>query len=246
MMNIRFSLTVILLGATVASAAADSHAQTAGAVAGRIVSVQCAARLQKNGTQGEVQLSSPRDIALGLSAGDRVQCAGAGYLEVLVSTGTKKITASDSWFTIPPLPPDPAFPKADAVIAQSLANYGRAGATRGNATDSRILWPSANAAVLPDRFVIRGAPLPQKIVLAVISESKDVTIWGPTEVDGGAGSLESAALSSALTGYKAKAGGTALILTLTPAKSSDWEEVHLSLLNARQEQELNAQLDFWG
>lgn len=246
MMNIRFSLMAILIAASLAGAAADSQAQTTGAVAGRIVSVQCAARLQKNGTQGEVQLSSPRDIALGLSAGDRVQCSGDGYLEVLVSSGTKKITASDNWFTIPPLPADPAFPKADAVIAQSLANYGRSGATRGNAPDSRILWPSSNAAVLPDRFVIRWAPVPQKIVLAVMSESKDVTIWGPTEADGRAGSLKSGALSSALAAYKAKAGGTAMILTLTPAKSSDWEEVHFSLLNARQEQELNAQLDYWG
>jgi hypothetical protein len=166
-------------------------------------------------------------------------------MEVLVSSGTKRITAADGWFLIPPLPPGPAYPKADAVIAQSLMNYGRAGATRGPSADSRILWPSTNGAVLPDRFVIRWAPVPQKIDLAVMSEAKDVTVWGPSEVDGRAGTFKSAALSSALAAFKSKAGSPALILTLTVANSSDWEEVHFSLLGAKQEQDLNAQLDFW-
>lgn len=244
-MNIRFSLTAILLAASAAGSAADSHSQTTGPVAGRIVSLNCDARLQKNGARAEAPLSSSRDIALGLSSGDRVQCTGAGNMEVLVSSGTKNITASDGWFPIPPLPPDPPYPKADAVIAQSLANYGRAGATRGNAADSRILWPSANGAVLPDRFVVRWASVPQKVSIAIMSESKDVTIWGPTAVDGGAGSFKSAALSSALATYRSKAGSPALVLTLTLANSSDWEEVRFSLLNAQQEQELNAQLDYW-
>ncbi len=244
-MKIRFSLAAIWLAASLAGITANSHAQVTGPVAGRIVSVQCDAHLQKNGTQADAQLASPRDLALGLSAGDRVQCRGAGYMEVLISSGTKKIIAADSWFTIPPLPPDPAFPKADAVIAQSLANYGRAGATRGNAADSRILWPSANGAVLPDRFVIRWTPVRQKVSVAVMSEAKDVTIWGPTEVDGEAGLFKSGAFSSALAGYRAKGGGPALILTLTLGNSSDWEEVRFSLLNAQQERELNAQLDYW-
>jgi hypothetical protein len=244
-MKIRFSLTAILLAASVAGTAADSHSQSAGPVAGRIVSLKCDARMQKNGTQAVSSLSPTRDIALGLSAGDRVQCNGAGYMEVLVASGTKKITASDNWFTIPPLPQDPAYPQGDAVIAQSLANYGRAGATRGATADSRILWPTANSAILPDRFVIRWAPVPQKIDLAVMTEAKDVTIWGPSAVDGRAGSFRSGALSSALAAYKSKAGSPALILTLTIANSSDWEEVHFSLLSGKQEQELNAQLDFW-
>jgi hypothetical protein len=244
-MKIRFSLAAILLAASVAGPTLDFRAQATGPVAGRIVSLQCDAHLRKNGTQAETPLTSPRDIALGLFAGDSVQCRGAGYLEVLVSSGTKKITASDNWFAIPPLPPDPAFPKSDAVIAQSLANYGRAGATRGNPADSRILWPSANSAVLPDRFVVRWTPVPRKISLAVMSEAKDVTIWGPTGVDGGTGSLKSGELSSALAAYKAKAGSLGLVLTLTLANSSDWEEVHFSLLNARQEQELKEQLDYW-
>lgn len=245
MMNIRFSLTAILLAAGVAGIAANSHAQTTGPVAGRIVSLNCDARLQKNGSKIVSQLTSSRDVALGLSAGDRVQCNGAGTMEVLVSSGTRKISASDGWFAIPPLPPDPAYPKADAVIAQSLMSYGRAGATRGPSADSRILWPTANSAVLPDRFTIRWAPAPQKIELAVMSEAKDVTVWGPTQVEGGIGSFKSGALSSALAAYKLKTGSPSLILTLTIANSSDWEEVHFSLLTARQDQDLNAQLDFW-
>jgi predicted Zn-dependent protease len=78
-----------------------------------------------------------------------------------------------------------------------------------------------------------------------LSEEKDATLWGPVEVDGSAGSLQSDAIVQALAAHKAKAGSQGLVLTLTPANSSDWEEVHFSLLRGRQEQELNAQLDFW-
>jgi uncharacterized protein HemY len=34
-------------------------------------------------------------------------------------------------------------------------------------------------------------------------------------------------------------------LTLALAGSNDWDEVHFSLLNAREEKDLNSQLDFW-
>ena len=69
MMKIRFSLTAILLAASVAGSPSNSHSQTTGPVAGRIVSLNCDARLQKNGAQTEAQLSSSRDIALGLFVG---------------------------------------------------------------------------------------------------------------------------------------------------------------------------------
>jgi len=247
MTTIRFSLTAILLAAGVAAAAADSRAQTAGVVAGRILSVHCEAHLQKKETQADATLTAPRDIALGLAAGDRVQCVGAGNLQVLVFDGTKTVTASQNpkGFTIPPLPPDSQNSKEDNLIAKALVNYGVAGATRGIVADSRILWPAENGAVLPEHFVVRWAPVPQKIVLSILSETKDVTLWGPTEVDGAAGSLKSDAVSSALAAYKMKAGSPGLILTLTLANASDWEEVHFSFLNGREEQELNAQLDYW-
>jgi hypothetical protein len=247
MRTIRFSWTAILLAAGATGSAVDSHAQTVKAVAGRILSVHCQAHLQKKEMQGDATLSSPRDIALGLSAGDRVQCVGAGYLEVLVSDGTKKITAAqkEKWFTIPPLPSDPQDPTEDNVIADALKKYGVSGATRGFSADSRILWPSENSAVLPEHFVIRWAPVKQKIVLSILSEAKDVTLWGSTEVDGSTGSLKSDEVSSALAAYTTKPGSPGLILTLTLANTSDWEEVHFSLLSRRQEQELGAQLDFW-
>jgi hypothetical protein len=244
-MRMRFSPTAILLAASVTAAAADSRAQTPVVVAGRILSVNCDARLNKNGAKADVTLLSPRDIGLGLSEGDRVQCLGTGDMEVLVSDGTQKINVPRKWFLIPPLPVNSSYPKEDTAIADALKNYGVSGATRGNAADSRILWPSENSAVVPEHFVVRWAPVPQKIELSILSEAKDVTLWGPAEVDGSAGSLKSDAVSSALAAYKTKPGSPGLILTLTLANTSDWEEVHFSLLNARQEQELDAQLDFW-
>jgi hypothetical protein len=131
------------------------------------------------------------------------------------------------------------------VIAQALAGYGISGATRGIAADSRILWPSENSVVLPQHFAIRWTPIAQKIELAILSEAKDVTLWGPATVDGETGGLQSDAIVSALAAYKEKSGGQSLVLTLTPTNSSNWEEVHFSLLPAKQEQYLNAQLNFW-
>jgi hypothetical protein len=246
MMTMRFSLPAILLAACVAGGAGNSRAQSTEPVAGRILSVHCEAHLRKKMTQGDATLSAPRDIALGLSAGDRVECVGAGYLDVLVFDGTKRVTASPkNGFTIPPLPTAPSNPKADNEIALALTSYGVSGATRGIAADSRILWPSENSAVVPEHFVIRWAPVAQKIVLSILSESKDVTVWGPTEVDGGASSLKADAMNSALLAYKAKSASPGLVLTVALANSGDWEEVHFSMLNGRQEQELNEQLDFW-
>jgi hypothetical protein len=249
-MKLRFSLTVTLLAAIVAAATTNSRAQTKNVqtgevVAGRIMSLHCDARLLRKGTHDEAKLLYPRDIALGLAAGDAIRCNGPGYLEVLVFSGTTRITPSKKPFPIPPLPPDPKYPE-DKIIAESLTGYGVSGATRGTTADSRILWPAENSAVVPEHFAILWAPVGQKIVLSILSEAKDVTLWGPTEMDGGGGSFQSDAVSSALASYKAKPGRAGLVLTLTLANSSDWEEVHFSLLNGREERELNSQLDFWG
>jgi hypothetical protein len=249
MMKIQFPLTITLLATSVAAAATNSHAQTQGVqtekvVAGRIMSVHCDGRLLRKGAHDESKLLYPRDIALGLTAGDAVRCNGPGYLEVLVSEGTRRIPPPQTPFTIKPLPADPKYPE-DQVIAESLTGYGVSGASRGITADSRILWPAENSAVVPEHFVIRWAPVPQKIVLSILSEAKDVTLWGPTEMDGEGGSFKSDAVSSALAAYKTKPGSAGLVLTLTLANSGDWEEVHFSLLNGREERELNAQLDFW-
>ena len=188
MTKIRFSQAATLLAASAMAVATNSHAQTKSAqtrevVAGRIMSLHCDARLLRKGTKDEAMLFSPRDIALGLTAGDGVRCNGTGYMEVLVFSGTTRITPSKKPFPIPPLPPDPKYPE-DQVIAESLTGYGVSGATRGITADSRILWPAEDSAVVPEYFVIHWAPVPQKIVLSILSEAKDVTLWGPTEMDG--------------------------------------------------------------
>jgi hypothetical protein len=246
MRKIRLPLSWFFLAAAgMGFLAADARAQNKDTVAARILSVQCTAQWKRKGAGTGAALQSPRDIGLGLSAGDQVECAGPGSLDVLVSTGTRKITAAQKWFTVPPLPADPQYPKEDAEIANALKGYGISGATRGRSADSRILWPSENSVVLPEHFAIRWTPLPQKIELAILTETKDVTLWGPTEVDGGAGSLQSDAIAQALAAYTAKRESQGLVLTLTPANSNDWEEVHFSLLRGKQEQELEAELNFW-
>ncbi len=245
MMQMRLSRVAIflaaLVAAVVAASAPDSHAQSMQAVDARIVSIQCDAKLEKSGKGTEVPLQSPRDIGMGLTAGDKVRCAGAGSMDVFLPEGTKKITAGQGALTVEAVPANPPFPE----IAHALEKYGIPGATRGMAVDSRIQWPADNSVVVPEHFVIRWAPTPQKIVLSIMTESKDAKLWGPTEVDGKTGLLKSDAVSSALASYKAKPGSSALLLTLTLAKSADWEEVHFSLLGGRQQQELDTQLDFW-
>jgi hypothetical protein len=240
-MMVRVYLTAALLAANIVAVATNSRAQATGAIAGRILAVKCAGLLKQNASGPSVALHDPQDVGRTLTAGNQLQCAGDGYMEVFVPEGTKKITAAQSWFVIQPVPAKPPFPE----IAYALNQYGIRGATRGLASSSRILWPSNGSSVIPEHFIIRWTPAPQKIVVSIMSEAKDVTLWGPTEMDGEAGSLKSDAISSALADYKKKSGSTVLILTLSLAKASDWDEAHFSILGGQQEQELNSQLDFW-
>jgi hypothetical protein len=240
-MKYRPPFATVLLMAIVAGAPANFFAQTSKSVDGRILSLGCDARLQKRGPGTEVKLSPSRDIGLGLAMGNKVRCIGLGSMEVLVPAGKIEVKASQGWFTIEAVPPDQSIRE----IADQLRNFGVVGATRGNAADSRILWPAENAAVVPEHFDIRWKPVAQKIELTILSEAKDVTLWGPIEADGSKGSLKSDEVASALAAYKTKSANPSLILTVTFANASDWEEAHFSLLNGRQEQELNTQLDFW-
>ncbi len=241
-MRFRHYLPAILIAASVVGFAAKSRAQSTEAVAARILSVKCAAQLKQNASGTLVSLHDPQDVGRALTAGNQVQCVGAGYMEVFVPEGTKKITAVQKWVVIDPVPAKPPFPE----IANALNRYGIPGATRGQPSSSRILWPSDNSAVIPEHFVIRWTPVSEKIVLSIVSETLDVTLWGPTEVDGATGSLKSDAISAALVEYKRKTGNARMPLTLSLANANDWDEAHFSILGGQQEQELNAQLDFWG
>jgi hypothetical protein len=240
-MSSRFSITILLLwGAFVAGSVTECWAQNADAADGQIMTVTCQAQVT---IAGKAKRSlSKRDEGLRLKAGDKVQCMGDGSLEILLPAGLKKINAADGSFVVRAIDPDPAYHKP---ILEALAKYGIPGATRGNAVDSRILWPSENSAVMPEHFVIRWKPVSQKISISILSEAKDVTIWGPAKVDGDVSPLQSKAISSALAAYRTNSGSPALVLTITFANASDWDEVHFSLLTSRQRQELDNQLDFW-
>jgi len=235
-----FCIAILILGVSLSGMLAECRAQDQEAADGRITKMQCRpARFRRGGKERRL---TEQDVALRLRAHDEVQCLGPGFMELLLPAGPRQIKVEDGPIDIPPIDEDPLFAKS---IADALTGYGLPGATRGNAAESRILWPSENSAVAPERFVIRWAPIAQKIEISIMSDAKDVTLWKLAGVDGSAGSFKSDAISSALADYKKKAANPALILTLTLADSGDWEEVHFSMLGGRQEQELNAQLDFW-
>ena len=241
-MKMRIFFATILLATGVVTAPTRSVAQSTRQPAeGRILDLKCEARLIQKPKESEVALHSPRDIGRDLRAGNRIRCLGAGSMQVLIPEGPKKLTADQGWLEIQPVPLNSPFPD----IARALERYGIPGASRGTPHNLRILWPSENSVVLPEHFAIRWRPIAQKIELAILSEAKDVTLIGPTEVDGEAGSLQSDAIVSALAAYKAKPGSQGLVLTWTLANSSNWEDIPFSLLRGKQEQELNAQLDFW-
>jgi hypothetical protein len=241
-MSRQLPMVVAVLWATAfVGSGTTCSAQNTEAADGKIITVAGQAEVQIAGHSK--RSLSKSDEGMRLKAGDRVQCFGLGSLVILLPSGLKKIAAADGSFVIRPIEPDPAFHK---TIIEALANYGVAGATRGNAAPSRILWPSQNSAVTPEHFVIRWEAVPQKITVSIMSDAKDTTIWGPTAVDGNSGLLQSKAISAALAGYKMKSASPGLVLTITFADPSDWEEAHFSLLTGTQEQELHAQLDFWG
>jgi hypothetical protein len=248
-MSDRFSPIVLLL-MVLCSSISVCLAQSTEPADARILHIDCDARLQKHGTATWRLLDPSRDVALSLIAGDQVKCLNEGSLEILIPEGKKQISKSQGPFTVVPVAlPSQHIAGEDSVppnlIAGELRKLVIAGATRGLAADSRILYPAEGSVVLPDDFVIRWVPVPQKIILSILSEAKDVTLWGPTETNGETGELRSAAVSSALADYKKKPAGQDLILTLTIGNAADWEEAHFSLLRGKQELDVSAQLDYW-
>jgi hypothetical protein len=245
-MRIPAFLVPLLLATMVLGFSGNARPQTPDTVAARVLDIQGDAHLARSGSKDDYALKSPRDIGLGLSAGDRVYCKGSAYVGLLVARGRTRVTASPkNGYPIQALPTDPKFPEEDRYIVDALRNYGIVGATRGNPGGSRILWPAEGSAVVPDDFAIRWAPVSQKITLAVLTDAKDTTLWGPDTLDGSTGMLKSADASAALAAYKRKLPNARLVLTITFGNENDWEEVHFSFLSAQQEQDLNAQLDFW-
>jgi hypothetical protein len=248
-MRVRACLIALLLAASVAGSAPDSRAQAGVAADGKVLDIQCdLPQIHKQNTPAWRTIHAPQDVGLPLFGGDQVQCAGKGYVEILVPEGKQQITKARGSFPIVAIKSAQTTENCDLQAAEipcALRKLGIVGATRGRAADSRILWPADGSAVLPETFAIRWAPVRQKIVLSILTETKDLTLWGPTETDGQAGELKSEAVASALAEYKKKPGNQGLILTLTIGNSGDWEETHFSLVKGRQEQQLNAQLDFW-
>jgi hypothetical protein len=234
----RLTLAVLVLGASVGGFVPDCAAQNGEALDGRIAETTCkgkGAYLLRGGKKLDLS------YGMGLKGGDVVYCSGPGQVNVVLPKGKRVVDAKHNGLPIFKITDTPEYP----IIAEYLTGYGLAGATRGRPPDSRILWPEDGSVVVPEHFVARWVPVTQKVTLTIMSEVKDVTVWGPTEIDGASGSLKTNEISSALASYKAKSANPKLVLTITFANASDWEEVNFSLLKGREEQELNSQLDFW-
>jgi hypothetical protein len=205
----------------------------------RIVTLTCAAELTTVGSPHPVRLRSSRDVGRSMSAGDQIRCIGDGYLELFASDDKKRIEASQGWFTIQPLPPNPPF----SLIAEGLRKYGIPGGPR--AGDSLILWPYDGSTVSPETFVIRWVPVQEKIELAIRVAGKNLTLWGPVEVEGTKGFLNSDGIFPVLMAYKTQSEQSDLILSLSIGERAKWEDAHFSLLTSQQEHELTADLNSW-
>lgn len=227
------SLTAAMAAAWCCRAQTASSAATPSAPAGEILNVQCEPRIQP-------RKKDPVAIGLILNAGDIVECAGKGYLELLLPEGKRVLTHEMGQLKIDEVHAAP-YPE----ILNAIRRVGVSGATRGNAADARVRWPADGSVIVPEHFEVRWAPVSQKVTVAILSEAKDATVWGPAELDGVSGRLKSEAAAAALEAYKKKSANPRLVLTVTFGEPSDWEEVHFSLLAGRPEQELNTQLDFW-
>jgi hypothetical protein len=248
-MSYRACLIALLLAAGVVGSVPDGRAQGTVASDGRVLNIQCdAAQIQKRNAPSWRALHAPQDIGLPLFGGDQVKCTGAGYVEILIPEGKKQITKALSPFPITAIEVAQKTENCDLQAAEipcALRRLGIVGATRGRAANSRILWPADGSAALPETFAIRWTPVRQKITLSILTETKDLTLWGPAETDGGAGELKSEAVASVLAEYKKQPGNQGLILTLTIGDSGDWEETHFTVVKGQQQQQLTAQLDYW-
>jgi hypothetical protein len=234
-------LMIVVIG--VIGAPRQVRGQEAEPVDAKIVSIddKCRAQIKKHNSPSWRPLDRAKSVWLPLTRGDQLQCLGDGQMEILIPTGKTPVRKSPNPYQVAAIQED-TKPNA---IAEELSGLGLVGATRGRSADSRIFWPADGSAVIPEHFEVRWAPVEKKITLTIMSEAKDRTIWGLSEVDGKTGNLKNEALSAALSAYRIQPGGSALVLTLTIGEASDWEESHFSLLNGREQEELNAQLEYW-
>ncbi len=234
-------LAVSALALGVALPALDCAAQSSEPADARIMKMKCSPAWFKRDKERR-QLSERQDSGLRLRAKDEVQCSGEGFIELLLPAGFRQIRKTDGNIVIAPIDSDPQYTKE---IVNDLKKLGVPGATRGHTATSRILWPVEGSAAAPEHFSVRWPSAPGKIRIAVLTESKDTTVFGPAEVEGTSGSFQSPTLSAALAALQAKAPNPQLVVTITFGDANDWEESHFSLLGARQKQQLAADLDFW-
>jgi hypothetical protein len=261
-MTRRTWIRIAFMGMTLGGAPLDVRAQNPADARVMNIDSECQPKLTKKASGNKDQPPSPR-IGLDLFGGDKIRCAGPGYLELLLPDGLMRITRSEiMWitpsqttkitpsktqftikdgFTVPAVPTNSAF----SEITKDLAKYGVPGATRGPQPVSGILWPSDGSAVIAEHFVIRWVPVAQKITISIKSEQSDTTLWRPTEIDGNVGSLRPEGVRWDLARDKSQAGNHQSVLTLSLAYGGHSEEVHFSLVGGQEEQEVNSSLSFW-
>jgi hypothetical protein len=186
---------------------------------------------------------SKADVGLALKAGDKIRCTNQGRIVLQLADGIKTVTFSDNWFTISPLPQNPRYPE----IVNALKHYGQPGGGR-NTEVPAILWPATGSVVMANNFVIRWAPTKNRIRFTIETQTTHRLIWGPTDTDGTSGEWTSTSARAVLADYQAKkidgkVQEEFLVLVLSDSGTTD--SSRFSLLDRKNEKDLQASLDFW-
>lgn len=173
-----------------------------------------------------------------ISPGEQVRCySQGGYLIIKLASGEPRLVTSDmDWFTIP-ANPQPAT-DSELRIGLALARHAKPAGTR--AGSSRVIYPAADSAVLPEHFVIRWRPFanPVKISFRILAARSEDPIW-TGDAEDAAGALDSPDARQALLAYR----DSSLNLQWSTAEAGG--RVGFSVLSAAEEQSLNQELASW-
>lgn len=222
--------TVLVLAITASSVLAQSPAEA------RVLDLTCKGEVRRNGESKPLQLTSD-DKGFPLQAGDTVRCSSAGYIVVQTADGNKPLRFNEPPILIEVVPEEPRY----RYIAEELQKIGTSGGPRGTHS---ILWPTANAAVRPEEFVVLWKPLSPPITVTIASEDSQQLVWGPARISGTSGKLKSPNAQTALERYRKEEKGL-LVLTLSRERFGDTDQVRFSVFSQKDEDNLQTMVKDW-
>jgi hypothetical protein len=200
--------------------------------AGVIADVACTADLKE--TSGQVQrLPKGRDLDLPVSAGEQVQCTGAGDLSLALPGELKRLTARDKWFTI-----------REGPSTGSILGFSEPRVTR--APVPLLFSPAEHGIVRAEHATIRWRAAP---------DMGDVTftlrVRGGTRVlcckntySGSTGRIDAPELREAFRSHRGSQPARELRLTMRE-RQGDEHSVEFFVLSAARDAELLRKLTRW-